>query len=236
MDHSRPEIRARIRRRENPWANLVIGLTILGCGVIFWLDHLGRLDAREYLHWWPIALIAVGLAQLPQRQWVSGAIWLAVGSIFLLPLLGFPTISIFRIVGIWPLLYTVAGVALVMQALRWRADRGGFNAVAVMGANVRRLGALEFTGGDAVAVMGACEIDFSAARLTGQAVLDVVAFWGGIGIRVPRGWRIVLDATTIMGGLLDMTEPAPDTAPQLVVRGSIIMGGVEVRHTADLPA
>jgi hypothetical protein len=64
----------------------------------------------------------------------------------------------------------------------------------------------------------------------------VVAFWGGIGIRVPRGWRVVLDATTIMGGLLDMTEPAPDTAPQLVVRGSIIMGGVEVRHTAELPA
>lgn len=24
MDHSLPEIRARIRRRENPWANLVI--------------------------------------------------------------------------------------------------------------------------------------------------------------------------------------------------------------------
>ena len=234
MGHERIDIRVRVRR-DNPWARLVVGLTILGCGVIFWLDHLGRLDARDYLHWWPVAATALGLAYLLGRQWVSGAIWIAIGVIFLLPLLGLPSIGILRILGLWPLLYSVAGFALLMQALRPHASEG-FHALAVMGGNVRRLGSVEFTGGDAIAVMGGCEIDLSAARLTREAIIDVLAFWGGIEIRVPRGWRVVSQASVILGGMADMTDEARDNAPQLVIRGGVIMGGVEVRHPRELPA
>ena len=30
------------RKRDNPWIRVVIGLSILGFGLIAWLDHLGR--------------------------------------------------------------------------------------------------------------------------------------------------------------------------------------------------
>ncbi|MCU1246581.1 MAG: hypothetical protein JWN02_2491, partial [Acidobacteria bacterium] len=57
---------------DNPWSRLVWGLSILALGVITWLDHLGRLNASDYLRWWPLALIALGLAHFPRGQWFGG--------------------------------------------------------------------------------------------------------------------------------------------------------------------
>lgn len=222
--------RIRIRRHDNPWTRLIFGLTILACGVVFWLDHLGRLDAHAYLEWWPVAAIALGVAHFPRRQWIAGAFWIAIGVVFLLPLLGYESISVLRILGFTPLIFSAAGVALIVHALRPRAADANVHAVAVMGGNVRRLGAVEFSGGDAIAVMGGCEVDLSAAKLTREAFLDVLAFWGGIEIRVPRGWRVESDAIAILGGITDSTDEMPESAPRLVIRGSIIMGGMEVKQ------
>ena len=57
------------------------------------------------------------------------------------------------------------------------------------------------------------------------------AFWGGIDIRVPRGWRIENDVTAILGGIVDKTDrDVPAGSPTLMVRGIAIMGGVEIKH------
>lgn len=234
MDDRRTRLRR--GRRENPWTNLVFGMTVLTCGVIFWLDHLGRINAGEYLSWWPVAVVAIGLAHFPQRQWVSGAIWIAVGTLFLAPLLGVHFLSVWKIFGVWPLLISAAGVTLVMQAIRPATGGSGVHALAVMAGNVRRLGGQEFVGGDAIAVMGGCEIDLGTARLTREAIIDVLAFWGGIEIRVPRGWRVVSRTTTILGAYTDLTDSGAAGSPQLVIRGSIIMGGVDVRNSTEPPA
>jgi hypothetical protein len=228
--------RPRRPRRDNPWTNLVFGLTVLACGVLFWLDHLGRINAREYLSWWPAALVAFGLAHFLQRQWTGGAVWIAVGAFFLAPLLGVHFVSVRKVLGLWPLLISAAGVTLVIQAIRPAARGNGMHVLAVMAGNVRRLGGQEFVGGDAIAVMGGCEIDLGSAHLTGEGVIDVLAFWGGIEIRVPRGWRVVSRTTAILGGYADHTDGGTEGSPQLVIRGSIIMGGVDVKNSRDLPA
>jgi hypothetical protein len=49
-------------------------------------------------------------------------------------------------------------------------------------------------------------------------------------IVVPSGWRVEGKVAAILGGYEDATTPAPDTAPRVIVRGSAIMGGVEVRN------
>ncbi len=224
--------RRRARRQNNPFTNLVFGLVVLAVGAIFWLDHLGRIEAGDYLRWWPAALLAFGVAHALQRQWAGAIIWGVVGTFFLAPMLGYDmTFSLWRVIGVWPLVYCAAGGALIAQALRTRHGGPGFHALAVMAGNVRRLGRNDFNGGDAIAVMGACEIDLSAARLPREASVDVLAFWGGIGIRVPRGWNVVDRTTAILGGVEDKTDGAPEGAPRLIVRGTVIMGGLELRHT-----
>lgn len=226
------DVRRRARRQNNAFTNLVFGLAVLAVGAIFWMDHQGRIEGMQYLRWWPAAVVAFALAHALQRQWAGALIWGAVGGFFLLPLLGYQlTFSVWRLIGLWPLVYCAAGVALVMQALRTHDGRGGFHAVAVMAGNVRRLGRRDFDGGDVIALMGGCEIDLSAAALPREAIIDVMAFWGGIGIRIPQGWNVVDRTVAILGTVDDQTDEAPETAPRLVVRGTVIMGGVELRHT-----
>jgi hypothetical protein len=232
----RTEIRLAARKRgDNPWARLVWGLAILTAGVIGWLDHTGALHARDYLEWWPLVVIALGLAHLPQRQWVTTVVLVAIGMMFLPPLPFLPHFRVSLILGLWPLLISYGGVALIRQALspaaKNAAANNSFHTVAVMGGVGRGVASSDFVGGDAVAVMGGCEINLSGAKITNEAIIDVLAFWGGIEIKVPRGWRIETQVLPILGGVVDKTErDVPAGAPTLIIRGSAIMGGVEVKH------
>jgi hypothetical protein len=222
--------------QKTPWQRLVLGLVILTAGVLFWLDNIGRIDAGDYLMWWPVALVAMGIAHLLEGRWFGALIWLAIGAYFLLPLLGIPRVHLRYVIGVWPLLISVAGGVLVMQALRRGRGSSGFNAVAVMGGNNHKISSQSFTGGEAIAVMGGCEIDLTRAKIAGdEAVIDVLAFWGGVELRVPRSWQVVSRVLPILGGLQQKPTGVTTTAggPRLVVRGAAIMGGVEVRSIEE---
>jgi hypothetical protein len=233
---SRVDLRINRRKRgENPWARLVWGCAIVVAGIIGWLDHTGQLNASDYVQWWPLILIALGVAHLPQRQWIAAVVWIVLGILFLPPLPFLPHVHLSMILGIWPLLISMAGVTLIRQALQPTvtdsSNANAFHSVAVMGGVGRTVASNDFVGGDAVAVMGGCEINLGAAKIANEAVIDVLAFWGGIEIHVPRGWRIENHVVAILGGIVDKTEGhVPAGAPTLIIRGSAIMGGVEVRH------
>jgi hypothetical protein len=101
---------------------------------------------------------------------------------------------------------------------------------AILGGFERRVHTQDFRGGEVTAVMGGCALDMRAASMTGEAVIDVFAFWGGVTLKVPPDWTVVLEGTPIMGGFEEKTVSPPDGSKRLVVRGYAIMGGVEVRN------
>lgn len=230
------DLRSRRRKRDdNPWARLVWGAAILAAGVIGWLDHSGSLHASDFLPWWPLVFIALGVAQLPRRQWVPAVALVAIGVLFLPPLPFFPHFRFATILAVWPLLISIGGVSLIRQALspaaKGASKADSFHTVAVMGGVGRAVASSDFAGGDAVAVMGGCEINLSGAKITKEATIDVLAFWGGIDIRVPRGWKIENHVEAILAGVVDKTDDnAPAGAPRLIIRGSAVMGGVEIKH------
>ena len=223
-------------RRESPGSGLVAGVAILAIGVILWGDHLGRLNARDYVQWWPVILIASGAVHLFERRW-SGLIAVGLGLLFLPHVPFFPHIRVSQILELWPLLVSVAGVTLVMQAVRpaMKDPRAStFRAIAVMGGSGRGVGSSEYIAGDAIAVMGGCEIDFTSSSNVREAVVDVLAFWGGIEVKVPRGWRVEVRTAPILGAVVVNAAQAMDPdAPRLVLRGSVIMGGMEVKNPKE---
>jgi len=78
--------------------------------------------------------------------------------------------------------------------------------------------------------MGGCALDLREAALTTEAVINVFAIWGGITIKVPPDWTVILNGTPVMGGFTEKTARPPDNRKRLVVTGYAIMGGVEVRN------
>jgi hypothetical protein len=54
--------------------------------------------------------------------------------------------------------------------------------------------------------------------------------WGGIEIKVPDEWEVVNRGNAFLGGFEDKTRPLPGANRRLVVTGTAIMGGVEVKN------
>jgi predicted membrane protein len=220
---------------------LVMGLFIIALGMLFFLDRLDILEARAYLRYWPVVLIAVGIAQLPRARsgigLATSLFWIIVGGWLLLGNLRLITLT-FR--DAWPALLIVVGGLLVWQAVSGRTGRAEdatsdstVNATALLAGLHRTANARDFRGGKLTAVMGGCEIDLRQAAIPGgEAVIDTFAFWGGVEIRVPDTWTVVGKVMPVLGGFEDKTQPPAGGAPspRLIVRGLAIMSGVEVKN------
>jgi predicted membrane protein len=231
--------------RANPLSGrLIIGLVLVALGVLWTLDNLGFMDASRVVQWWPVLPLAVGIMKLTgigmERQPAFGAFLTIVGGLLLLGVLNLVHVG-FAI--IWPLMFIFMGVNVVLRAMRGSEGRAGGDGPAdasdyvrsfsVMGALARHNQSQNFRGGELTAVMGGVQLDLTGATpADGHAVLDVFAVWGGIEIRVPEDWRVEIEATPIMGGI-ESTALVPsgvEPAGTLVIRGLVMMGGVEVKN------
>jgi hypothetical protein len=230
------EAYAWIHSRSRVTPRLVLGLAVMLAGVVLALDNLGFLDAGSILRYWPLALIAVGITKLVGRTcYRSGAfVWIAVGAALLglnLGLLSFPRVA--------ALLLFLIGARIAWKALAPRpvparaatATGSDLDVVQILGGTKRGLAGSDFTGGQALAVMGGCEIDLRGASMVkDEALLDVFAFWGGIEIKIPDDWELVSRGNAILGGFVDNSRHAASAKKRLVLTGMAIMGGVEVKN------
>ena len=80
--------------------------------------------------------------------------------------------------------------------------------------------------------MGHCEIDLRPAGITdpNEPVLEVFALWGGIEVRVPADWTVISQVDPILGGFEDKTQPPKEETKRFIIRGPVIMGGIEVTN------
>ena len=221
---------------------VLFGLLVIVAGVLFTLDNLGVVDSEQYLQYWPSALVAIGLLKLwhvrEGQGWIGGFVLVLLGGWMLLERVVAIRISLHDL---WPLLFVFLGGYLVWKGLggvrRGPVTHGQnrFSSVAILSGVVRRNNTQTFEGADLTAIMGGCEIDLRQASMAPgtEAVVDVFAFWGGIDLKVPEDWLVVVRAVPIMGGVEDKTHtPASPAARTLVIRGIIIMGGVTIKNVS----
>ena len=246
------------RHRERQSAvQLVIGIVIATLGVLITLDNLHLADARVFIRLWPIALVAIGLAQIAQarttsRAW-AGSMWIVVGLLMLANRIGFLRVNIWAY---WPLLLVFVGGRIFWQSFNRRAaaplpadgsgnpmiDTGATNtaadatasAVAILGGFDRRITSTAFQHAELTAFMGGGKLDLrDAVPLNGQAVIDVFSVMGGFEIIVPETWTVDIEVTPFLGGCDDKTVTragGPTNGPRLLIRGFVMMGGLDIKN------
>lgn len=221
--------------------HMVVGAIFLALGILWTLDNLEVMDAERYTRWWPALLLGWGLAQLTGlfggRKPIAGTIWTFVGAWLLLRVTGVVSRDI---LDFWPLALVLIGGTLVYRALRTNAGTAtgssdanpALNSFTFMAGTDRTVTSDAFRGGEVSVIMAGAQIDLRGSRPAGdRAVIDVFAFMGGIDLIVPETWRVVSEVTAVMGAFEDGTrKQASPGAPVLVVRGVVIMGGVEVKN------
>ena len=221
---------------------LIIGLAIVAVGVLFTLDNLDVLDARDYLPFWPLAILGIGLVNLTMARDAGGRL---VGGLITFVgawlLLGRFGLHYFRFRDLWPLILVFWGGLIV-----WRGWNGGgtfpprttdpghaFGIIALMSGFDRVVTADPFTGGEVSAMMGGGKLDLTRARMPvgGSATVNVFALMGGMDLRVPEDWAIDNRVLFFMGGANDRSRmPATPGAPRLVLKGFVMMGGIEIKN------
>jgi predicted membrane protein len=77
------------------------------------------------------------------------------------------------------------------------------------------------------------ELDFSQAKLEGnQATIEVTAMFGGIDVFVPRDWKVVVDASAILGGVDNKHRQAEESVIKatLFVKATALFGGIDIKN------
>lgn len=212
-----------------------LGLVLIIVGLVLTLDSAGVLRTDGFGRRWPLLLVGVGLVKVRQPredgQRAAGVAFLMLGGLFLFT-------SVLSVRSAWPLLMVVFGAFLIWQGVDSTpseavkvTDSPYLSEMVLIGFVKRGHRPLDFRGGNVTAVIGGVELDLRKANLTGTAYLDVVAFWGGIEIKVPPSWTVDARVVALMGAFENKVDspvtPAPG-APRLVLRGHAIMGAVVI--------
>jgi predicted membrane protein len=256
---NRDRTRVRMSTR-SPASQVVAGLLVIGMGMLFLLDNLDIISFHRAIAFWPMMFIVVGLVKLfdtgSPNNYLVGGIFVALGVLMTANRLGFLFISWHML---WPLVLIVVGAMVLFRAfdrsrhpavddkdplassMAWKpqpasgaaagaASDAVVDVTAILGGFERSITSQDFRGGDVTAILGGCALDMRSASIDGEAVIDVFAFMGGVTIKCPPDWTVVLHGTPILGGFEEKTARPPAGTKRLIVKGYAIMGGVEVRN------
>jgi hypothetical protein len=53
---------------------------------------------------------------------------------------------------------------------------------------------------------------------------------GGMSMRIPEDWLVIIDVSPFMGGYDDKTHHPTESTKRLVIKGTTIMGGIEIKN------
>lgn len=245
----------RHQRPANPLGGAIIGLFLIAVGGLFLLRNLGIFYFDNVWDYWPVILIALGLSKLvtPRsgHDVIPGAVLMMLGAIFLLRNLGFIHGNIGGF--IWSGALIAVGAAMLMRHLYGPDWFGGGRQVdsgivdssnsdarklhldMLFGGVNRKITSQEFEGGKISVLFGGANIDLREANTQkAEIVINADAVFGGIDLKVPGTWLIDARGSGVFGGYSDQThhpaQTGPNPPPRVIVKGSAVFGGVNVRN------
>jgi predicted membrane protein len=217
----------------------VAGLLLVLLGILFLLDNYSVIDAGEWLRYWPVLFVLLGLLKATRLGNASGRIFGGVVAVSgTLMVLNRADILHISIGSLWPLILVAIGLSFVLRSGRRKqhadaiaGDDDSVRGSAILGGIEQSNSSKRFSGGSVSAVLGGHDLDLREADMPdhGEAVLDIFAFMGGVEIKVPREWTVVVDASAFLGGFENKTSPHQHGLKTLRITGSAVMGGVEIK-------
>jgi len=228
--------------QQTNFVNAATGICLVALGVLLLLQKAGMVELQQILQLWPVALILLGGAVVWQASRGGGApAYVPIGGLVWLVILG--------------LLFNYAYER--RAAVKDLPVAGRLERFTMMGRDERTYDMERFDGARLTTIMGKIDLDLRKATLPpGESVVvDVFTLMGGVDVRVPPGWRVETDVTSIMAAVKDERRrgegaqegdqppssgatdanvgppAAPGAeAPRIVLTGTVMMGNVTIKR------
>jgi len=224
------------------------GLLVVAIGLLL-LARKAGMDIPGWLFSFESILIAVGL-YLGFRHSFRGFGWMIpvlIGGFLLLDDF-YPYYDLEEFT--WPLVIIGIGLFIVFRAgkknrdwKKWDSSQAGtenasddyLDSTVLFGGVKKNVISKNFRGGEAVTVFGGTEINLTQADVKTPIVMELTQVFGGTKLIVPAHWKIQSkDLVAIFGGVDDKRPPvnapgAEDIDRVLILKGTCILGGIEIR-------
>jgi predicted membrane protein len=241
--------RRALRPIHAPYRGALLGTMIIAVGVFLLLNNMGLVRFQNIWDFAPLVLVFVGAIRLIEAEGrpvgsIFGALLAGIGAVWFAGNMDWISID-HRLIG--PIIVMGVGTIFLVRAIERQRYIGSAPAAgcagtvgeysilhdwALFGGVKRRVTSQAFQGGELMAMFGGVEIDLRGAALGGEEVLiDASAMFGGVEIKVPTSWTVVVKGTGVFGGYEDKTLPPSnpqEKIQRLVVNGIAMFGGVVV--------
>ena len=211
-----------------------MGLAFVAVGLMLLLHTIGVADLGSVIRWVPSLFILLGIVMVVAnrfRRIVAPAMIIAIAAVVQLAVLGYAEV-------IWPALLILIGVAILLGRGRKRKSRhvrsgtadNDLNLSTIMSSTYRRMSADDLNSGEFTTVMGESKLDLrDVSQSDLPAEICVTCVMGEVNLRVPAGWSVKINNSTVMGESKDERRSSPKTAAaDLTVTGTVVMGSLKI--------
>ncbi|MEI7667675.1 MAG: DUF5668 domain-containing protein [Erysipelotrichaceae bacterium] len=221
----------------------LIGIILLVTGIVLLLVNYNVIQTESNFRLiWPIILILITLDNIIQMRRIRffNVILLGVGSYFVLRALDISLntyvsenvlyASVLIIIGLYFLLFRRSIFKDKFHFSSSHSSKNGTEYNAVMSGIDEKVIDDHFETCQVSVVMGSAELDMSEVKLaTNKASLELNSIMGGIEITLPKGCRLIVSGTPIMGGFENNYISDPSSEKVVMITYTCVMGGIEVR-------
>ncbi|MFV0364932.1 MAG: LiaF transmembrane domain-containing protein [Mangrovibacterium sp.] len=235
-----------------------IGIAFIALGAILIIGRLGiipwRINVADIIFSWQMILIIVGaLLYRGGKKKNMALVLMGMGVFFLVPEV-FNLSPTLRAV-YWPSFLVFIGVFLLLRHKKRiqepyttpSDDEGepsppppplhdAIDDFVALGSKDVVVSTQNFSGGQSTSVFAGIEYDMRSSVLGSSiVVVECACIFGGIGFRVPAGWKVRNEVKTVLGGVSDDRMQLPDNGSPMeektmVLKGVCIFGGIEVKY------
>lgn len=234
---------------------VLLGLLLVMAGLLFLSFNFGWIDPalKSVFFSWPVIFIVFAIIGFSKRNYVISFFWLILGVFFLLPRIAtvypnsLPGVDGDFAYNYWPLLLILLGVGLIMKIGLAKQKNNERELFSIADDEDQSHGRIEkrvvfggsesiflepvFYGGEISATFGGVVLDLRRTQLPeGVTRLNIDATFGGVELHIPGDWSVETKLDEVFGGVEDKRlVSAPDHSRKLIIQGSLIFGGCEIR-------
>jgi predicted membrane protein len=232
-----------------------LGIALVVLGALFIADNFNLLpyDLVDAIFRWQFILIIVGIIIIStSKDNFLGLILIGIGVLFFLrDYFDYSISDLIR--DYWPVGLIVLGLYILSKhgshGKKESLEDGGkdsskneqnlqseiIDSFEIFSGNKIKIQSDNFKGGKITSIFAGPEYDFYNCKMAeGTNILEIAAIFGGIELVIPNNWNVIINVTSIFGGIDDkrkfITKLDSEVKGTLIIKGFVLFGGGEIKN------